>query len=79
MAASMQFVPLAMRIGLDAVKRLNAKPRELPVTCYDSSSSPCLCFADGIALATMLRSDAHGLFWVRANRIEPCVLPQDEA
>src|SRR5215472_9042530 len=48
---------------------------ELPVTCYDSSGSPCPCFADGIALAIMLRSDAHGLFWVRADRIEPAVLP----
>jgi len=46
------FIPLGIRIGLDAVDRLHAKPRELAVTYYDSDASPCACFADGIALAT---------------------------
>lgn len=46
------FIPLGIKIGLDAVKRLNAKPRELSVVYYDSNASPCACFADGIALAT---------------------------
>jgi formylmethanofuran dehydrogenase subunit E len=46
------FIPLGIRIGLDAVKRLSAKPRELTVLYYDSDSSPCACFADGIAIAT---------------------------
>ena len=46
------FIPLGIRIGLDAVERLHAKPRELAVTYYDSSASPCACFADGIAIAT---------------------------
>jgi len=46
------FIPLGIRIGLDAVSRLNAKPRELTVTYYDSNASPCACFADGVALAT---------------------------
>ena len=46
------FIPLGIKIGLDAVKRLNAKPRELAVLYYDSDSSPCACFADGIAIAT---------------------------
>jgi formylmethanofuran dehydrogenase subunit E len=46
------FTPLGIKIGLDAVSRLNAKPRELTVTYYDSNSSPCACFADGIAIAT---------------------------
>ena len=34
------FIPLGIRIGLDAVGRLNAKPRELAVTYYDSDVSP---------------------------------------
>lgn len=38
--------------GLDAAKRLNAKPRELTVLYYDNDTSPCACFADGIAIAT---------------------------
>jgi hypothetical protein len=31
------FIPLGIKIGLDAVQRLNAKPRELVVVYYDSS------------------------------------------
>ena len=46
------FIPLGIKIGLDAMKRLDAKPRELAVTYYDSDASPCACFADGVAIAT---------------------------
>jgi len=46
------FIPLGIKIGLDAMSRLDAKPRELAVTYYDSDVSPCACFADGVALAT---------------------------
>ena len=46
------FIPLGIKIGLDAAKRLNAKPRELTVLYYDSDTSPCACFADGISIAT---------------------------
>jgi hypothetical protein len=46
------FIPVGIKIGLDAVKRLNAKPRELNVLYYDSDTSPCACFADGVAIAT---------------------------
>jgi formylmethanofuran dehydrogenase subunit E len=46
------FIPLGIKIGLDAVQRLNANPRELTVLYYDSDQSPCACFADGVAIAT---------------------------
>src|SRR3974390_1018230 len=46
------FIPLGIKIGLDAVDRLHAKPRELTVLYYDSGQSPCACFSDGIAIAT---------------------------
>jgi formylmethanofuran dehydrogenase subunit E len=46
------FIPLGIKIGLDAVERLHAKPRELTVLYYDSDTSPCACFADGVAIAT---------------------------
>jgi len=46
------FIPLGIKIGLDAVERLNAQPRQLAITYYDSDKSPCACFADGIAIAT---------------------------
>jgi formylmethanofuran dehydrogenase subunit E len=47
------FIPLGIRIGLDALDRLHAKPREVSVVYYDSDKSPCACFADGIAIATL--------------------------
>jgi hypothetical protein len=46
------FIPLGIKIGLDAVEKLKAQPRELAVVYYDSNKSPCACFADGIAIAT---------------------------
>jgi len=46
------FIPLGIKIGLDAMNRLNVKPRELTVVYYDSDRSPCACFADGVATAT---------------------------
>jgi formylmethanofuran dehydrogenase subunit E len=46
------FIPLGIKIGLDAVERLHAKPRELAVLYYDGESAPCACFADGIAIAS---------------------------
>lgn len=47
------FIPLGIRIGLDAAQMLKAKPRELTVTYFDNAKSPCACFADGIAIATV--------------------------
>jgi formylmethanofuran dehydrogenase subunit E len=47
------FIPLGIRIGLDALDRLHIKPREVSVTYYDSDNSPCACFADGVAIATL--------------------------
>ena len=63
------FIPLGIRIGQDAVERLNAKPRELAVTYYDSDASPCACFADGIALATLASVGQRSL--VIANEKAP--------
>src|SRR5262249_5997761 len=47
------FLPVGIRIGLDALQRLNAKPREVTVTYYDSDKAPCACVADGVAIATV--------------------------
>lgn len=46
------FIPLGIRIGLDALQRLDAQPREVTVTYFDGENSPCPCIADGIMLAT---------------------------
>ena len=47
------FVPVGIRIGLDALKRLDAEPRGVTVVYYSGPKSPCPCPADGIAIATM--------------------------
>jgi formylmethanofuran dehydrogenase subunit E len=47
------FVPLGIRIGLDALERLGAKPREVSVLYLGGAKSPCPCIADGVMLATM--------------------------
>lgn len=45
------FLPVGIKIGEDAMKRLNAKPRELVVTFYQGEGTPCPCAADGVMLA----------------------------
>jgi formylmethanofuran dehydrogenase subunit E len=47
------FIPLGIRIGLDALQRLGLERRELSVIYYDNPEAPCACFADGIAIATI--------------------------
>jgi len=46
------FIPVGIRIGQDALKRLKAEPRDVAVTYYDSDKAPCACIADGIMIAT---------------------------
>ena len=67
------FIPLGIKIGLDAMNRLNAKPRELIVVYYDSDRSPCACFADGVAIAT------HTSVGQRTLTIAPEKAPIDDA
>ena len=47
------YLPVGIRIGLDALKRLDAKPRGVTVVYYSGPKSPCPCPADGIAIATV--------------------------
>ncbi len=46
------FIPVGIRIGLDAKERLKAEPRGLTVMYYDGEKPPCPCIADGVMLAT---------------------------
>jgi formylmethanofuran dehydrogenase subunit E len=46
------FIPVGIRIGLDAKERIKAEPRGLTVTYYTGEKSPCPCIADGVMLAT---------------------------
>src|SRR5262245_62068937 len=45
------FLPVGVRIGEDAMKRLDAKPRELTVLFQQGEGTPCPCAADGVMLA----------------------------
>ena len=47
------FIPVGIRIGLDALQRLDARPRDVTVVYYDSDKAPCACVADGIMIATV--------------------------
>src|SRR2546428_13630129 len=46
------FIPIGIRIGLDAKERIKADPRGLVVTYYTGEKAPCPCIADGVMLAT---------------------------
>ena len=46
------FIPVGIRIGNDAMRRLEAKPRDLLVTFYSGPMAPCPCIADGVMLST---------------------------
>lgn len=45
------FIPVGIKIGLDAAQTLKAQPRQLAVTYHDNPKAPCACFADGVAIA----------------------------
>jgi formylmethanofuran dehydrogenase subunit E len=45
------FIPVGIRIGLDAKERIKADPRGLTVTFWNGNA-PCPCVADGVMLAT---------------------------
>jgi formylmethanofuran dehydrogenase subunit E len=46
------FIPVGIRIGLDAKEKLHADPRGLTVTYYNGIKPPCPCVADGVMIAT---------------------------
>jgi len=47
------YIALGIRIGLDAMHRLEAQPRDLDVTYHNGSTAPCPCVVDGIMIATV--------------------------
>lgn len=46
------FIPVGIRIGIDALQRLKAERHDVTVTYYDAGLPPCPCIADGIMIAT---------------------------
>jgi formylmethanofuran dehydrogenase subunit E len=67
------FVPVGIRIGLDALKRLDAEPRAVTVVYYSGIKAPCPCPADGIAIATMA-SAGQGTLHVSPDKAPEGVL-----
>lgn len=64
------FLPVGIRIGEDAMKRLDAKPRELSVQFFQGEGVPCPCPADGIMLAVGA-SPGQGTVQVAAEKSPP--------
>ena len=64
------FLPVGIRIGEDALQRLNAKPRELSVVFYQGEGVPCPCPADGVMLAAGA-SPGQGTLQVAAEKSPP--------
>ena len=64
------FIPVGIRIGEDAMKRLNAQPRELSVIYYSGEGVPCPCSVDGVMLA-MSASPGQGSVQVAEEKSPP--------
>ncbi|MBX9842313.1 MAG: formylmethanofuran dehydrogenase subunit E family protein [Xanthobacteraceae bacterium] len=64
------FIPVGIRIGEDAMKRLDAKPRELSVVFYQGEGVPCPCSIDGVMLA-IGASPGQGTARVAAEKSPP--------
>jgi len=67
------FIPLGIRIGQDALKRLGAGPREVSVVYFDGEKTPCACIADGILIATSA-SPGQGTLRVASEKAAPGML-----
>ena len=64
------FIPVGIRIGEDAMKRLNAQPRELAVVFQQGEGVPCPCPMDGVMLAVGA-SPGQGSAQVAAEKSPP--------
>ena len=64
------FLPVGIRIGEDAMKRFDAKPRELSVVFYQGEGTPCPCAADGVSLAVHA-SAGQGSLQIAAEKSPP--------
>src|SRR5437868_4351033 len=64
------FIPVGIRIGLDAKERLKADPRGLSVTFYNGEKPPCPCVADGVMIATQA-SPGQGTLQISPERAAP--------
>ena len=64
------FLPVGIRIGEDAMNRLNAKARELTVSFAQGEGTPCPCAADGVMLAVGA-SPGQGTLQISSEKSPP--------
>ena len=64
------FIPVGIRIGLDAKEKLKADARGLAETFYNGEKPPCPCVADGVMLATGA-SPGQGTLQISPERAPP--------
>jgi formylmethanofuran dehydrogenase subunit E len=64
------FIPVGIRIGLDAKERLKAEPRKLSILYYQGEKTPCPCVVDGVMLATQA-SPGQGTVQVATEKAPP--------
>jgi formylmethanofuran dehydrogenase subunit E len=67
------FIPIGIRIGLDAKERIKAEARGLAVTYYTGEKAPCPCIADGVMLATNA-SPGQGTLVIAPEKAPPGLL-----
>jgi formylmethanofuran dehydrogenase subunit E len=67
------FIPVGIRIGLDARERLKADPRGLSVTFYNGEKPPCPCVADGVMIATQA-SPGQGTLQISPEKAPPGIM-----
>jgi FmdE protein associated with molybdenum formylmethanofuran dehydrogenase len=68
------FIPIGIRIGLDAKERIKAEARGLAVTYYTGEKAPCPCIADGVMLATNA-SPGQGTLVIAPEKARVCATP----
>jgi formylmethanofuran dehydrogenase subunit E len=64
------FIPVGIRIGLDALEKLKADARGLSVTFYNGEKPPCPCVADGVMIATQA-SPGQGTLQMSSEKAPP--------
>ena len=67
------FIPMGIRIGLDAKEKLKSEARGLTLLYYTGERSPCPCIADGIMLATQ-SSPGQGTLQIAVEKAPPGLL-----
>ena len=67
------FIPVGIRIGLDAKEKLKADPRGLSVVYYNGEKPPCPCIADGVMIATQA-SPGQGTLQIAPEKAAPGIM-----